>query len=292
VTYTILTDTSCNLTEELIARYKLEILPLRFMCEGVEYTSFNKDASTDLTSFYVNMRAGKVYTTSLPNQEYTAEVIRGLLEADQDILYVGFSSGISGTYEATAALLEQIALEFPERKIMHIDTRAAALGEGLCVLRAAEMREAGASIEEVFAWLEANVLHVAHWFTVDDLMYLYRGGRVSRTSATAANILSIKPVLHVDDEGLLIPMSKSRGRKKSIQALVDQMKETWDPSYGPQHVGISHGDCLEDVLELKALIEAEPDFEIQDFIINILDPVIGAHAGPGTLALFFMATGR
>ena len=154
------------------------------------------------------------------------------------------------------------------------------------------MRAAGKPIEEVQSWVEGNRFNLAHWFTVDDLMYLYRGGRVSRTSATAANVLSIKPVLHMDNPGHLIPREKVRGRKRSIKALFEHMKQTYDPTYGPQHIGISHGDCLPDLELLKSMIAAEPSFEVADFVINYVDPVIGAHSGPGTLALFYLGTSR
>ncbi|MBE6465988.1 DegV family protein [Denitrobacterium detoxificans] len=290
--YTILTDSSCNLTEELIDAHELEILSLRFMNEGNEYTSYLKGETTDLGMFYRMMREGKVFTTSLPNQQASSDIIRSILDRGQDILYVGFSSGLSGTYEATVNLLDNMRSEYPERKIYTCDTRGASLGQGLLVLYAADMREAGKSIEDTHAWLEEHRFHLAHWFTVDDLMYLYRGGRVSRTSATAANILSIKPVLHMDNPGHLIPREKVRSRKRSIKALFNHMVESYDSSYGPQHIAISHGDCLEDALELKAMIEAEPSFDIRDFTINYVDPVIGSHSGPGTLALFFLAGSR
>jgi DegV family protein with EDD domain len=171
-----------------------------------------------------------------------------------------------------------------------VETLAASEGEGMLVLYAADLRESGKSIEEVADWVRENRLHLAHWFTVDDLMFLYRGGRVSRASATAGTMLNIKPVMHVDDEGRLIPVSKVRGRKRSINAMFDRMKESIEPSYGLQHIGITHGDCLEDAEYLAGLIRKE--FEIKDLTINYVDPVIGAHSGPGTLALFFLAKTR
>ena len=290
--YTILTDSSCNLPNKVIEQYGLEILSLRYMSDSSDHLSYQKGQKSSLDTFYREMREGVVYTTSLPYQQPSIDTIRSIFEAGSDILYIGFSSGISGTYEATEALISSISKEYPERKGLYIDTRAAALGEGLLVLYAAEMREAGKSIEEVYSWVENNRFNLAHWFTVDDLMYLYSGGRVSRTSATAANILSIKPVLHVDNDGHLIPMEKVRGRKRSIRALYEHMVQTFDPSYGPQHIGISHGDCLEDVEYLIDLISCDSTFKDIDFVVNLLDPVIGAHSGPGTVALFYLATSR
>ena len=290
--YAILTDSSCNLPESIIEENELEILSLRFMSDGKEFVSYTRGEQTDLRAFFNMMREGKVFTTSLPYQQISMDTIRAIFESGQDLLYIGFSSGLSGTYEATEALVSNIARDFPERKAYCVDTRGASLGEGLLVMYACDMRREGKSIEEVHSWIEGNRFNLAHWFTVDDLMYLYRGGRVSRTSATAANVLSIKPVLHMDNPGHLIPMEKVRGRKRSIKALFEHMKQTYDPSYGPQYVGISHGDCAEDMELLKSMIAAEPSFEITDFVVNYIDPVIGAHSGPGTLALFYLATSR
>ena len=290
--YTILTDSSCNLPNDVIDRFGIEILSLRYMSEKEEYLSYTPEQPADLQKFYREMREGVVYTTSLPYQQASADAIRAIFDRGEDILYIGFSSGISGTYEATEGLVASLSGEYPDRKAYCIDTRAAAMGEGLLVLYAAEMRERGCTIEEVYSWAEGNRFNLAHWFTVDDLMYLYRGGRVSRTSATAANILSIKPVLHVDNAGKLIPREKVRGRKRSIQALYKHMVETYDSSIANQHIGISHGDCLADAEHLVELIRADERFAGVDFVVNLLDPVIGAHSGPGTLALFYLASTR
>jgi len=231
-----------------------------------------------------------VYTTSLPYPHETEVTLRGILEEGRDILYIGFSSGLSGTYDGTRIIMEELAKEYPDRKLMHVDTLAAAAGQGLLVWYAAKMKEGGASMEEVHAWVTENRLKLAHWFTVDDLVYLFRGGRVSRTSAWAGTLLKIKPVLHVDDEGKLIPMQKVRGRKKSIDALFEQIKKSADQPVSDQAVFISHGDCLEDVEYLEKRIEEE--WHPKMIFHNILDPVIGAHSGPGTLALFFLASSR
>ena len=288
--FEIVTDSSCNLTDAMIGEFGLHILPLRFMSDGEEYQSFNEGRKSDLQLFFKMMREGKVFTTSLPYQDNAERLFRKLLNAERDVLYIGFSSGLSGTYQAMSAILEGLKLQYPDRKILHIDTLAAALGEGLLVYRAAQLAEGGATIEETYNWVKDNRLKLAHWFTVDDLMFLFRGGRVSRTSAWAGSLLNIKPVLHVDDEGHLIPMEKVRGRKKSIMALVDHMEQTAIAPVADQMVFISHGDCEEDA---NALVdEIRKRFGCKDIRTNILDPVIGAHSGPGTLALFFMANGR
>lgn len=288
--FQIVTDSSCNLLDEMIEEFDLHILPLTFMSDGEQYQSYTQGEKSDLQLFYKMMRDGKVFTTSLPNQQNTERDLHNLLASGRDLLYIGFSSGLSGTYEATAGMLDSMRSEFPTRKIYHVDTRGASMGEGLLVYKAACMARDGATIEETHSWVEANKFNLAHWFTVDDLMYLFRGGRVSRTSAWAGSLLNIKPVLHMDNAGHLIPMEKVRGRKKSIQALFDHMKESALQPVSEQTVFISHGDCEDDANQLADMIRKE--LGITDIRINYVDPVIGAHSGPGTLALFFLADKR
>ncbi len=288
--FEIVTDSSSNLLDETIGRFGLHILPLTFMIDGQQRQSFVKGEKSDLKQFYTMMREGKVITTSLPNMSDSEILLRSLLEAGRDILYLGFSSGLSGTYQAIALLLDGLAAEFPERRVMHVDTLAASGGEGLLVYKAAQMAQAGASIEETRQWVEDNKLKLAHWFTVDDLMFLFRGGRVTRTSAWAGTMLNIKPVMHVDNDGHLIPLEKVMGRKKSILGMIKHMEETADAPISEQTVFITHGDCLEDAEFLRDKIAEK--FGVTDIHINYVDPVIGAHSGPGTLALFFMASRR
>ena len=288
--FEIVTDSSSNLIEDLIDEFGLHILPLSFMVDGEQYHSYLKGEHTDLAQFYAMMREGKVITTSLPNMAESEELLRGLLTAGKDVLYIGFSSGLSGTFQEIDLLLGQLAQEFPERTVLTVDTLAASGGEGLLVWHAATLARDGASIEEVHRWLEDNKLKLAHWFTVDDLMFLFRGGRVSKTSAWAGTLLNIKPVMHVDDEGHLIPLEKVRGRKKSLKALVDHMEATADAPVAEQTVFITHGDCLEDAEYVADLVRER--FGVTDIVINYVDPVIGAHSGPGTMALFFLADHR
>ena len=288
--FEIVTDSSSNLLDETIGRFGLHILPLTFMIDGQQRQSFVKGEKSDLKQFYTMMREGKVITTSLPNMSDSEILLRSLLEAGRDILYLGFSSGLSGTYQAIALLLDNLAAEFPERRVMHVDTLAASGGEGLLVYKAAQMAQAGASIEETRQWVEDNKLKLAHWFTVDDLMFLFRGGRVTRTSAWAGTMLNIKPVMHVDNDGHLIPLEKVMGRKKSILGMLKHMEKTADTPISEKTVFITHGDCLEDAEFLRDKIAEK--FGVTDIHINYVDPVIGAHSGPGTLALFFMASHR
>lgn len=285
--YQIVTDSACNLTEEMIDEFGLEILPLTFMVDGVQHQSYLKGEKTDLKQFYTMMREGKVITTSLPNMQESEKTLRAIADSGKDILYLGFSSALSGTFAATELLLKQIASDYPDRTFISEETFAASGGQGMLVYLACKKAKDGASIEEVAQFVRDTRDHLCHWFTVDDLMFLFRGGRVSRTSAWAGTLLNIKPVLHVDNAGALIPMEKVRGRKKSIKALVDHMEKTAiDPKN--QTIFITHGDCIEDVEALKA--EITERFGITDFVVNYVDPVIGAHSGPGTLALFFVGT--
>lgn len=288
--FEIVTDSSCNLVEDMIDEFGLHILPLTFMVDAEQYQSYLKGERTDLKQFYTMMREGKVITTSLPNLAESEDLLRGLLDAGRDVLYIGFSSGLSGTYQAIDLLLKDLAAQYPERTVRSVDTLAASGGQGLLVWYAAQKARAGASLEEVYTWLEENKLHLAHWFTVDDLMFLWRGGRVSKTSAWAGTILNIKPVMHVDDEGHLIPLEKVRGRKKSLIALVDHMDESAIRPVEDQMVFITHGDCIEDAEFVADLVRAR--FGVRDVVINYVDPVIGAHSGPGTMALFFLADKR
>ena len=287
--YAIVTDSCCNLTEATIDELGIHILPLRFLVDDKEYRSYLKGEVTDLKQFYTMMRDGKVIKTSLPNMAESEELVRGLLEEGKDVLFLGFSSALSGTYEATDLLFQQLAPNYPDRRLIAIDTLAASGGQGLLVYHAARLAKAGKSLEEVARWVVENRLHLAHWFTVDDLMFLFRGGRVSRTSAWAGTVLNIKPVMHVDDEGRLIPLEKVRGRKKSLNALVKHMeKSAIKPIQEP--VFITHGDCPEDAEYVAGLIREK--LGVQDVRLHYVDPVIGAHSGPGTMALFFLADKR
>lgn len=292
MSFELVTDSCCNLAEETIDRYGLHVLPLTFMADGEDtvYQSYLKGEKTDLSQFYKMMRDGKVFRTSLPNLSNTETLFRSMLDAGRNILYLGFSSGLSGTYEATELLAKQLRGEYPDRKIYTVDTLAASGGQGLLVWHACQHAEAGEGIDAVRDWVEGNKLRLAHWFTVDDLMFLWRGGRVSKTSAWAGTLLNIKPVLHVDDEGHLIPMEKVRGRKKSLTALLNHMEKPGTQPLADQMVFITHGDCLEEAQWLEQQIRER--FGVRDIVVNCIDPVIGAHSGPGTMALFFLASSR
>lgn len=290
--FEIVTDSCCNLLEDMIDDFGIHILPLTFMVDGEDevYQSYLKGERTDLKQFYTMMREGKVFKTSLPNLAESEALFRELLDSGRDVLYIAFSSGLSGTYQALSLMAAQLQEEFPERKIHVVDSLAASGGQGLLVWYAVQHARAGESIDQVRDWLEENKLHLAHWFTVDDLMFLFRGGRVSKTAAWAGTLLNIKPVLHVDDEGHLIPMEKVRGRKKSLNALIYHMEKSANKPISDQMVFITHGDCIEDAEYVAAKIKER--FGVKEVVINYVDPVIGAHSGPGTMALFFLADKR
>jgi DegV family protein with EDD domain len=285
--YTIITDSSANLPDSYIERYELAILSLEFIVDGVSYRGYTEGEITDNRQFYNMMREGKVVKTSLVSPTEAEIVLRACFDSGNDALYLGFDSALSGTYEAVSRRMQTVhEAEYPERKLRCVDTLAAALGEGQLVVEAAKRKLAGASLDELADWAEEQRLGFAHWFTVEDLSYLQRGGRVSKGAAFAATLLNIKPVLHVDAEGRLVPVDKVRGRKKSLQALFERYAKTAREPRGELPVYISHGDCLEDAQQLADLICSE--FGVTDVVINDLDPVIGAHAGPGTVALFFL----
>jgi DegV family protein with EDD domain len=256
---------------------------------GKSYHNTPDESELTARDFYQQVRDGAMPTTSQVNVEAFTTAIEPLLQAEQDVLYIGFSSGLSGTYNSGRLAAQELADHYPNRKIIAVDTLAASMGEGLLVYHACKLRDAGKTIDEVAAWLEENKLHMAHWFTVDDLYHLKRGGRVSGAAAFFGTMLNIKPVLHVDDAGHLIPMEKVRGRKTSLDALVDHMKQT-AINPGEQVIFISHGDCLTDAQYVAEQVRTR--FGTKKVYLNNVGPVIGAHSGPGTMALFFLATNR
>jgi DegV family protein with EDD domain len=287
MSYAIITDSSANLLDSYIEKNGLIVLSLEFIVDGVSYRGYTEGEITDNKQFYSMMREGKVVKTSLVSISEVDTVLRSCFDRGEDVLYLGFDSAISGSYEAASAYMMKIQAEsYPERRLRCVDTLAAALGEGLLVAEAVKKKAEGMGLDELADWAEANRLRVAHWFTVEDLNYLQRGGRLSKGTAIAGTLLNIKPVLHVDDEGRLVPVSKVRGRKKSIQALYERFAETAREPRAEQPVYISHGDCLEDAQQLADLICSQQG--ATEVVINDLDPVIGAHSGPGTLALFFL----
>ena len=282
----ILTDSCCDLTNEYLKERNIDYISLMYTIDGNDYyDDFNLSMSSK--EFYDRVRGGSMSKTSLVNSQRYDDFFSKYLEAGDDIVYIGFSSALSGSYQGAVISAEELRPKFPDRKIAVIDSRCASMGEGLLVSYAAEKLAAGASFDELAAYVEDTKNKVCHWFTVDDLHHLKRGGRVSGISAAVGTMLSIKPILHVNGEGKLIPMSKSRGRSASLNNLVKEMeKAVFDEGKG-QTVMISHGDCIEDAQKVEEAVKKRFP-EIRDVMINVIGPVIGSHAGPGTVALFFL----
>ena len=287
--FVILTDSSADLGADMVAQLDIQVLPLSFTIQGVTYHNYPDNHEMDPAVFYSMLRKGDLATTAAVNVAQYTEALEPLLQAGKDVLVLAFSSGLSATYNSSRLAVEELKEKYPDRKLYTVDTLCASLGQGLLVYLAAKEREKGKSIEEVRDWVEAHKLNLCHQFTVDDLHFLKRGGRISATTAVLGSMLQIKPVLHVDDEGHLINIAKARGRAASLKALVDKMEITAiDPK--DQIVFISHGDCLADAEMVAQMVKDR--MGVQQVYINYVGPVIGAHSGPGTLALFYVGTER
>lgn len=289
MSFALITDSCCNLTDELIDELDITVLSMTVRNRMKEYTSYVKGEKTDNKKFYTMLRSGDVLVTAALNAETCRDAFEKVLSAGEDLLYVAFSSALSGTCNVAQMMAEELKAKYPERRVVVLDSRCASMGEGLFVYYAGLLRKQGKSLNEVVAWLLEHRGNLCHWFTVEDLHFLKRGGRVSAATAIVGTALGIKPVLHVDDEGRLINMEKARGRKKSLLALVDHMEQTvTEPE--KQVVFIGHGDCEEDAAFVAQ--EVRRRMKVKDIVINYIDPVIGAHSGPGTVALFFLGTHR
>ena len=284
--FVIFTDSSSDLPMSLVNELGIKMVQLTVTLEG-EASKPNDLVNTK--EFYAALRTKKSATTSTPSINDFMEAFEPVVAAGNDVLYLGFSSGLSGTYNAGAVAAAELSEKYPDRKIFAVDTLCASLGQGLIVYSAAKMSENGAAIEEVRDFVENNKLNLCHWFTVDDLFFLKRGGRVSAATAVMGTMLSIKPVMHVDNAGKLINVEKARGRKAAIEALLRNMRDS-HTDIKDQPVFISHGDCLEDAQYLADRIKEE--FGVEVAVIDYVGPVIGAHSGPGTLALFFYGKQR
>ena len=286
--YVIVTDNTADLPYSYYKEHGMEYTYLTYTMDG---QSYGKNQELEFSDFYARMRNGSMPTTSQVNAEEAKEVFCPILEQGKDILYLAFSSGLSGTYNSVRLAGEELQEEYPERKIVVIDTLSASLGEGLLVDKAVELKEQGLSLEENAAWLEEHKLNLCHVFTVDDLFHLHRGGRVSKVAAVVGTMINLKPVLHVDNEGHLIPLKNVRGRKKSLSGLVSLMEEQigeWKDKN--TKIFISHGDCREDAEYVAKLVKEK--FGYETFLINYVGATIGAHSGPGTIALFFWGDHR
>ena len=284
--FVIYTDSSSDLPQYLIDELGVHVVQLSVTMEGEETVANDKINAKD---FYSALRTKKTATTSTPSIDTFLKAFEATLAEGNDVLYLGFSSGLSGTYNAGTVAAGELAEKYPDRKIYTVDTLCASLGQGLLVYSAAKLRDEGKTIEETRDFAENNKLNLCHWFTVDDLFFLKRGGRVSAATAVMGTMLSIKPVMHVDDAGKLINVQKVRGRKAAIEALLKNMCDTYTDIVN-QPIFSSHGDCMEDAKYLAELIKSELGADVR--VIDYVGPVIGAHSGPGTLALFFYGKQR
>lgn len=286
--YVITTDNNSDLPEEYYKEHGVGCTYLSYSMDGKNYTHGNFLPEHE---FYQAMRNGSLPTTAQVNPESARQLMEPYLKEGKDVLHIAFSSGLSGSYNSARIAAEELQEEYPERSVQVIDSLAASLGQGLLVHLACQHKEAGEDMDTVIKWIEENRLHIVHLFTVDDLFHLHRGGRVSKTTAIVGSMLNIKPILHVNNEGKLINIGKSRGRKKALQELVNLM----DQKIGSLRdscstIFISHGDCEEDARYVEKKVREK--YNIQTVIINNVGATIGAHSGPGTLALFFVGDER
>ena len=284
--YIIVTDSSCDLPESLVEELGIKVIKLDFIIEGEE--AQNNDAM-DAKHFYRILRTGKMITTSAVSIDRFLNEVEPYLEAGKDVLYLGFSSGLSGTYNAGAVAAGELSEKYPLAKIYTVDTLAASMGQGLLVWYAANMKKDGKSIEEVRDFVENNKMSLAHWFTVNDLFFLKRGGRVSAATAVVGSMLAIKPLLHVDNEGHLISIGKARGRKGALDGLIKAIENSV-VSPETQTMFISHGDCEDEANAVAEMMKEK--FNPVDVKVGCIGPVIGAHSGPGTIAVFFLGSER
>ena len=285
----ILTDSSADLTAELVAELGVEVIPLSFTMEDKTYFNYPDNRDIDPADFYARLRGGAMATTAAVNVADYTEAIEPILKEGKDVLVLAFSSGLSATCHSAQIAAGELMEQYPDRKVYVVDTLCASLGQGLLVWYAANLKKQGKTMEVVRDWTEEHKLNLCHWFTVDDLHFLKRGGRISSATAVLGTMLSIKPVMHVDNEGHLIKVGTARGRNASLKALVDHMEQTVLDLKG-QSIFISHGDCLADAQKVADDVKAR--FGVESIIINYVGPVIGAHSGPGTVALFFMGSER
>ena len=287
--YVIMTDSCCDLTDQMARDLELEVLPLTMHMGGQDYPNDLAGTAISNQEFYKRIRAGKLATTSAVNVGQFQDAMRRVLESGRDIVCVCFSSALSTTYQSAVIAAEDLRAEFPEAEIHVVDSLSASLGQGLLLYLAVEQKRKGLTAAELAKWVEDNRLTVCHWFTVDDLNFLKRGGRVSATTALLGTMLSIKPIMHTPDEGKLVPVSKARGRKAAIAALLDKI-EALGIHPEKQTMFICHADCEEDA---KAVAQTIQDrFGTPTVHINYIGPVIGSHTGPNTMGIFFVGTQR
>ncbi len=287
--YVIMTDSCCDLPGEMVRQLEVNVLPLTVHMGGKDYPNDPDGKYISNAEFYSRIRAGETATTSAVNVGQFEDGMKAVLDEGKDIVCICFSSALSTTYQSAVIAAEDLAEQYPERKIYVIDSLSASLGQGLLVYLAVQQKRAGLDAEALVRWVEDNKLTVCHWFTVDDLNYLKRGGRVSATAALLGTMLSIKPVMHTSSEGKLVPVSKARGRKAAIRALLDQI-EKLGVHPEEQTMFICHADCEAEANGVAEQIRQR--FGTKTIHVHFIGPVIGSHTGPDTIGIFFVGTER
>ena len=287
--FVILTDSSCDLPAGLAREKGIEYVPLTVRLDGKEYRNELDESEISSKDFYDKLRNGAPVQTSAATVQEFEERIAAFAEKGQDVLYLGFSSALSATYNVGRSAMEAVREKYPERKLLAVDTLCASLGEGLLVLLAEQQRAKGKSIDEVAKYVEDTKLHLCHWFTVADLEHLRRGGRISGASAMIGTLLQILPLMHVNNLGELKVVSKVRGQRAVLQRILERVQQT---AIEPQNqlMCISHGDCEDEAKLLRDMVAQS--LGVKEFVISPVGPVIGAHSGPGTLAFFFLGNER
>ena len=280
--FVIITDSTTDLPKSYYKEKNVPVVSLSYMMDGVTYEDMNGLSGKEL---FEKIREGAMPTTSQINPEQAREALEPFAKEGKDIIYIAFTSGLSGSYNSVRMAAEELSEEYPDRKIAVIDSLCASMGEGLLLYKAVELKEQGKSFEEIVDWVENNKLNICHDVTIDDLHHLHRGGRVSKTSAVVGSIIKIKPMIHVNEEGKLIVIGKERGRKKAMLSLIDRMEQK-QGDFKNDVVMIVHGDVEEDAEFLKK--EIENRFGITNIIINCIGSVIGSHTGPGVISIFYM----
>ncbi len=284
--FVVTVNSTVDLPKEWLSERQVPVIPLKYTLEGETYEDMTGCTGK---AFFDKLRAGETAVTSQVNPQEARTAFEPILKEGKDILHLAFSSALSGTYESMVIAADALSIEYPDRKIIVVDTLCACMGEGLLLYYVLKMRASGKSIEEVAEWAEENKLHVIHHFTVNDLHHLHRGGRVSKTTAVLGSMVQIKPMLHVDDAGTLQMTGTARGRKKSLSKLVDRTVES-SRGWKNEIIMITHGDCPEEAEYVAGLVRER--MEVDNILIHCIGNVIGSHTGPGVVGLFTMGNQR
>ena len=285
--YSIVTDTGCDMPQALAKKLGITAVPLKVIIAGKSLDCTLSPLNIGNQSFYDLLRSGVDVKTASPSIDDYERYFRRELDKGKDVLYIGFSTGLSGAYNVSTIAAEDLRAEYPERQILTVDSKCGSMGQSLLLHYAVQKQREGASLKETYDFTKSLRHHVCHWFTVDDLHHLKRGGRISAAKAIAGTVMNIKPVLKVNHEGKLEVVYKARGKKFAIAKLVEQMGEYYYPD-GNEIVFINHADCPEDADLLARSITK--NYGITNFVISEIGPVLGAHSGPGALAVYYIGT--